>query len=153
MNLPPFPRALRELFSRLPSYPPAALAAFVSNLLLGDTLSAGNLPATRGKVIAIHVRDAGLRLAFSVQDSGLVPLGNVPADATISADARDFLALALRTEDPDTLFFSRRLALEGDTELALQVKNTLDGFDLGAVRLPPPARILAALRFSLQPRR
>ena len=115
MKLPPFPRVLRELVARLPSYPPAAVAAFLSNLLLGDTLGAGNLPAARGKVIAIHVRDAGMRLAFAVHDGGLVPLGDVPADATISANARDFIALALRAEDPDTLFFSRRLTLEGDT--------------------------------------
>jgi predicted lipid carrier protein YhbT len=146
VNLPPFPRALRALVARLPAYPPAAAAAFLSNLLLGDTLGAGNLPAARGKVIAVHVRDTGLRLAFAVQDGGLVPLGNVQADATISADARDFIALALRAEDPDTLFFSRRLTLEGDTELALQVKNTLDGVDLRTLRLPTPARVLSALR-------
>jgi predicted lipid carrier protein YhbT len=48
----------------------------------------------------------------------------------MSARARDFLALLLREEDPDTLFFSRRLLMEGDTELGLLVKNTLDGIDL-----------------------
>ena len=152
MKLPPFPRVLRELVARLPSYPPAAVAAFLSNLLLGDTLGAGNLPAARGKVIAIHVRDAGMRLAFAVQDGGLVPLGDVPADATISASARDFIALALRAEDPDTLFFSRRLTLEGDTELALQLKNTLDGVDLRALTLPPPSRVRAALHLQLRGR-
>lgn len=146
MNLPRFPRPLRELIARLPPYPPAAVAAFLSNVLLGDALGAENLPAARGKVIAIHVRDTGLRLAFVVQEGGLVPLGNAPADATISADARDFIALVLRAEDPDTLFFSRRLTLEGDTELALQIKNTLDGIDLRALALPPPARVLAALK-------
>jgi predicted lipid carrier protein YhbT len=150
VNLPPFPRALAGLISRLPSYPPALVAAFVSNLLLGDTLAAGNLPAARGKVIAVHVRDAGLRLAFAVRDGGLAPLGDVAADATISANARDFLALVLRAEDPDTLFFSRRLTLDGDTEVALEVKNTLDAVDLRAITLPPPARVLAALRFSLR---
>jgi len=33
---------------------------------------------------------------------------------------------ALRREDPDTLFFTRRLVLEGDTALGLEIKNTLD---------------------------
>jgi hypothetical protein len=37
-------------------------------------------------------------------------------------------ALALRREDPDTLFFTRRLVLEGDTELGLALKNALDAF-------------------------
>ena len=33
---------------------------------------------------------------------------------------------ALRREDPDTLFFTRRLVLEGDTALGLEIKNALD---------------------------
>lgn len=38
----------------------------------------------------------------------------------------DFLVLIDRQEDPDTLVFQRRLAIEGDTELGLRVKNFLD---------------------------
>jgi predicted lipid carrier protein YhbT len=34
-----------------------------------------------------------------------------------------------RQEDPDTLFFQRRLTIEGDTELGLEVKNILDALD------------------------
>ena len=139
-------RALRALVSRLPAYPPAAAITLAANSLLAETLNADNLPTARGKVIAIHVRDAGLRLAFSVQDGGLVPLGAVGADATISADARDFIALVRRKEDPDTLFFARRLTMEGDTDLALLLKNTLDGTDFSQLRPPAPTRVLAALR-------
>jgi predicted lipid carrier protein YhbT len=32
---------------------------------------------------------------------------------------------AHQEEDPDTLFFQRRLVIEGDTELGLQVKNLM----------------------------
>jgi predicted lipid carrier protein YhbT len=53
-----------------------------------------------------------------------------------------------REEDPDTLFFGRRLLMEGDTDLGLLVKNTLDGVELP--RLDParlaPAEILRRLR-------
>ncbi len=42
------------------------------------------------------------------------------------ATLRDYAALALRREDPDSLFFTRRLVLEGDTELGLALKNALD---------------------------
>jgi predicted lipid carrier protein YhbT len=31
--------------------------------------------------------------------------------------------IAARKQDPDTLFFQRRLVIEGDTELGLYVKN------------------------------
>ena len=40
-----------------------------------------------------------------------------------------FYQLLQRQEDPDTLFFNRRLSIEGDTELGLMVKNTLDALD------------------------
>jgi predicted lipid carrier protein YhbT len=51
-------------------------------------------------------------------------------DLAISATAYDFLMLGTRQEDPDTLFFSRRLLVEGDTELGLIAKNTLDAVEL-----------------------
>ena len=54
---------------------------------------------------------------------------NVPADVTLTASLRDFYLLAAREEDPDTLFFSRRLCIEGDTEAGLAVKNLLDAVD------------------------
>jgi predicted lipid carrier protein YhbT len=70
------------------------------------------------------------------------------ADLTISASAHDFVLLARRQEDPDTLFFSRRLAMEGDTELGLLVKNTIDAIELPVLDLEPfkPAQVLARLR-------
>jgi predicted lipid carrier protein YhbT len=39
------------------------------------------------------------------------------------------LLLATRREDPDTLFFNRRLRLSGNTELGLYVKNFLDSLE------------------------
>ena len=60
----------------------------------------------------------------------------------------DFVALALRREDPDTLFFQRRLVVEGETETGLHLKNLLDGweYDLPAhlnSTLPRPLASLA----------
>lgn len=148
MELPAPPPLLRKLLGGLPQYPPAVLVAVALNALLGPILNGRNLPQARGKVIAIDIRDMGLKLAFAVEDEGLVARGNVRPDATISADARDFLALARRDQDPDTLFFNRRLVMQGDTELALLIKNTLDAVDLRALALPGPARVLNA--FALQ---
>ncbi|MDY0249216.1 MAG: SCP2 sterol-binding domain-containing protein [Pseudomonas sp.] len=52
-----------------------------------------------------------------------------PVEVTISGNWRDFLLLASRQEDPDTLFFRRRLQIDGDTELGLAVKNMIDSLD------------------------
>ena len=41
---------------------------------------------------------------------------------------------ASKLKNPDTLFFNRRLVVEGDTEIALLVKNTLDTIDIPRTR-------------------
>ncbi len=48
--------------------------------------------------------------------------------------------IAARKEDPDTLFFQRRLRIEGDTELGLEVKNLMDSIDLEL--LPAPVKFV-----------
>ena len=40
--------------------------------------------------------------------------------------------------DSDTLFFHRRLKMEGNTNLGLEVKNLLDGMDMDTVRFHKP---------------
>ena len=50
-------------------------------------------------------------------------------DLAFGANLSAFLQLALRQEDPDTLFFNRELSIEGDTELGLVVKNMLDAIE------------------------
>jgi len=46
-----------------------------------------------------------------------------------SAPAPGLLPARAPPRDPDTLFFSRRLTIDGDTELGLLVKNALDAID------------------------
>jgi predicted lipid carrier protein YhbT len=52
------------------------------------------------------------------------------ADVSFSASASDLLMIAARKQDPDTLFFQRRLVIEGDTELGLYVKHLMDAIEL-----------------------
>jgi len=148
-----FPRPLSVLLARLPQYPPTAAVAVALNLWLGEFVSGATLPVACGKVVAIDVSDAGLRLTFAIKQDGIVACTNVP-DVTIRATANDFLALALRREDPDTLFFSRRLIIEGDTELGLFLKNSLDALPNSVLefRFPTPRRLLKSLRLQFPPR-
>ena len=44
----------------------------------------------------------------------------------IAATADSYLRLLRGEDDPDRLFFERVLVMEGDTELGLVLKNTLD---------------------------
>jgi len=61
------------------------------------------------------------------------------ADVWFRGNANDLLLVAARKIDPDTLFFQRRLVIEGDTELGLEVKNLMDAIELE--HMPAPLRI------------
>ena len=136
LAVPTFPS---RLFARLPSAPPSLAFSLAANHLLWPALQTLDWEPLVGRRYAIRVKDLGLSLRFTVGRRGFVPDNGIP-DLTISATARDFLLLLARREDPDTLFFSRRLVSEGDTELGLIVKNLLDALDPDAVlsRLPAP---------------
>jgi predicted lipid carrier protein YhbT len=134
-----FPPQLASVVSRLPAAPPNLAFSAAANRLLWPALKALDWQALVGRRYAIRVTDIGLTLRFTVTARGFAPDSGA-ADLTISASARDFLLLLSRREDPDTLFFSRRLVSEGDTELGLIVKNLLDALDPERVlgRLPTP---------------
>jgi predicted lipid carrier protein YhbT len=150
-KLPDFtlPAPLARLGQRLPQLPPSLALTLGLNLALGRMIPREPLEPLVGKRFAIKVLDAGLTLRFAYGQHGFRPLFDAgKPDVTISARSRDFIALLTREEDPDTLFFSRRLLTEGDTDLGLLVKNTLDGIELP--RLDParlaPAEVLRRLR-------
>lgn len=84
------------------------------------------LEPLRGKVLRLELAGVPFAPQFTLAGSCLVPVPFGAADVTVRAALRDYVALALRREDPDTLFFSRRLVIEGDTALGLAVKNALD---------------------------
>jgi len=142
MKIPAVPRPVAALLSGLPQYPHSVMLSAALNAILRGLFNAEDAGRVHGKVVRLAVRDAGIRCTLRIVPGGYAPCGDtVPPDATISASARDFLLLALRKEDPDTLFFDRRLVIEGDTELGLRVKNALDRVDL-----PLPPHVMALLR-------
>ena len=146
MKIPAFtlPGPFARVGARLPQLPPTLALIGGLNLALGRILPREPLEPLTGKRLLLKVTDAGLALRFTLTPRGFRPLFDPrQPDLTISATTRDYLALALREEDPDTLFFSRRLLMEGETDLGLLVKNTLDAVDwdalqakLAALRLP-----------------
>jgi O2-independent ubiquinone biosynthesis accessory factor UbiT len=151
MNNQPFilPKPVGDILSILPGYPQTLLFVQAVNLALGGTLRSEVMQPLQGKLISILVTDAGVAFYFTLSPKGLVACRRIKEpDLTISASAYDFLMLALRKEDPDTLFFSRRLCMEGDTELGLLVKNTLDALELPPfdLRSLSPPRILAEVK-------
>jgi O2-independent ubiquinone biosynthesis accessory factor UbiT len=107
------------------------LARVFTHLLRGQSI-AGRLGDLQGKRIGIRITDAGSLLAFRIDGVRLRAMGRsatAGCDVTIQGTLADFWLLATRAEDPDTLFFNRRLSLEGDTETGLYIKNLLDALE------------------------
>lgn len=72
-----------------------------------------------------------LELLMHVDGHGIhiKPLRGEVVDVTIRGDLAALTALCLGLEDSDTLFFSRRLLLTGDTSIGLLFKNILTNLD------------------------
>lgn len=144
---PRLPAPISKIASRLPAYPGSVLFVTGLNTFLTRHLPADTLAALKGRSLRIRVIDAGIEVDFTYAENAFKAArhrGEV--DLTIAASVYDFLCLMQREEDPDTLFFSRRLVMEGDTELGLMVKNTLDALDMSALSI---SRFLPAIK-SLQ---
>ena len=150
MTAPSFvlPPQVGSLLARLPAYPGSVLLATALNVALADQLPADVRELLSGRKLRIHVRDARLTFDFTWKGQRFAALHRqAQCDLVISANGQDFLRLAQRQEDPDTLFFNRRLSMEGDTELGLVVKNTLDALELPVLDLRElgPRKMLARL--------
>lgn len=159
-KLPQFtlPAPVARLGSRLPQLPPTLAFVMALNAALDRMIPRAPLAPLIGKRFTIRVLDAGMTLRFAYSARGFRPVfDGDKTDLVISAKSRDFIALLAREEDPDTLFFSRRLLTEGDTDLGLLVKNTLDGIEMpafdpsGALARLAPAELLRRLRHRSTP--
>ncbi len=139
LTLPAFPPLVASLIGRLPEAPPSLAFSMIANLVLWPAMKELDWQPLIGRRYAIRVKDIGINLRLTLTARGFSFDSGKP-NITFIATARDFLLLLSRREDPDTLFFSRRLVSEGDTELGLTVKNLLDALDPDAVirGLPTP---------------
>ncbi|MFA0813306.1 ubiquinone anaerobic biosynthesis accessory factor UbiT [Microbulbifer epialgicus] len=119
-----------KLLPMLPSWPGEVAFIKMLNTRLSEELQEGLFDFLDNQVLEVTVTDLGIRLRVSKHNQYFVRApGGRPADSTISANIADFLAIASGREDPDTLFFQRRLCLGGQTEIGLTVKNRLDALD------------------------
>lgn len=86
----------------------------------------------QGKRIGLSILDTGNNWCFIIDEFGLHFTGyeSRPCDVHIRGSLVDFLRLAMRLDDPDTLFFNRRLIIEGQTETGLAIKNMIDSMDI-----------------------
>jgi predicted lipid carrier protein YhbT len=122
-------RRARPLVSRLPMQPPARLLALALDRWLLPCLPADAHAALASRTVEVAVTDLGLvlRLQLLPAPRGFVPASKAaPAALRIAADGPTYWRLLRGQDDADRLFFERALVMEGDTEMGLVLKNTLD---------------------------
>lgn len=128
------PRPVAAIGERLPQWPHSlALATALNAALALKLLDAAELAALDGRLVRIRVVDAGATASVVMRGGRFraAPAGS-GADLVFAAPLTAMLQMLTRQQDPDTLFFERTLAIEGDTELGLIVKNLLDRIELPA---------------------
>ncbi|GAJ75392.1 putative lipid carrier protein [Vibrio sp. JCM 18905] len=100
-------------------------------MVFKEALEDGDFEFLEDKWLKVAIKDLNLAWYISYQDEKLVVAEKpVQEDVSFSGNLNDLVLIAGRKEDPDTLFFQRRLSIEGDTELGLEVKNLMDSVDL-----------------------
>ncbi|MFZ3071965.1 MAG: SCP2 sterol-binding domain-containing protein [Thermodesulfobacteriota bacterium] len=80
-----------------------------------------------GKVFEFSATDLNKRfyLTFENTETKVFPYFAGKPDVIMRGEAKTLLYLLLGKEDPDTVFFSRRLEINGDTAAAILLKNIL----------------------------
>jgi predicted lipid carrier protein YhbT len=131
---PGVPQWLRPIHKRvchgighLPVAPPSMLLAKLLDRLLWPRLPGDARGALRGHCVELCVTDMGLRMRLRLTPVGFAhAAGRDAPKLRIAAPSRSYMRLLRGDDDPDRLFFERALVMEGDTELGLVLKNTLD---------------------------
>ncbi|WP_417531777.1 ubiquinone anaerobic biosynthesis accessory factor UbiT [Marinobacter lipolyticus] len=98
------------------------------NRLFAAAITDGEFDDFEGRRIRLEATGGqpGMTIGFW---AGRLRLLDGPGEATIRGSLNAFRILAERRQDPDQLFFQRRLVIEGDTELGLGLKNLLDSLE------------------------
>ncbi|MEW6998516.1 SCP2 domain-containing protein [Colwelliaceae bacterium BS250] len=113
------------------------------NKVLKESLVEGELDFLETQYLKISVQDINVDWFFTVLDERVVVSNKVlDADVTITGDLNSFVQLAAQTVDPDTLFFKRKLLIEGNVELGLAIKNLLDRVELTELATPIKALLV-----------
>jgi len=111
--------------------------SIVLNQAFREPLQHGELDFLENAKVRIKVTDLNIDWLINVGCDRFTPIEReLGDDVCISGESADFVLLATRRADPDTLFFQRKIRIEGDTELGLGIKNTMDSMDWDDLPMP-----------------
>lgn len=104
------------------------LAEAPLNRMFAEAIAEGEFEEFEGRRIRLEVSGGqpGITVGYWARRLRII---DGPGEAVIRGSVFAFRTLARREQDPDQLFFQRKLVIEGDTELGLGLKNLLDSLE------------------------
>jgi predicted lipid carrier protein YhbT len=141
------PKILRPSLRILPYSAQKSMLMPALHSIFNEAIEDGDFEFLQDKWLKISITDLQLDWWLSFDQDQLImaaPNDNIAEDVSFSANGDDLILIAGRKQDPDTLFFQRRLKIEGDTELGLEVKNLIDAIDIEQL----PSSVHSLVEFS-----
>ncbi len=127
------PKQLTKIAKSLPFKLNAILIEKIANKVLFEQIKQADFDFLQNKTLQVTILDADLKLGLSFKNNKITCIHfseqAFPADVTLAVNTSDAISLIKQEVDPDTLFFQRKLKIQGDTELAHHIKNTIDTLD------------------------
>lgn len=100
------------------------------NTIFSEAITDGDFLFLENKWLELEVSDLSLKFWLSFKaNKVIVTKDRQEHELRFSGKLNDYILLIGRKEDPDSLFFKRRLIIEGDTEMGLELKNLIDSVD------------------------
>ncbi|MGB1261457.1 MAG: ubiquinone anaerobic biosynthesis accessory factor UbiT [Cognaticolwellia sp.] len=127
------PKILKPSLRLVPFYLQKSLLISLLHSIFKEAIADDDFEFLTGKWLKISITDIDLHWWLSFENNQLImatPQQAITEDVSFSASGDNLLLIAGRKQDPDTLFFQRRLKIEGDTELGLAVKNLIDAVEI-----------------------
>ena len=127
------PANLGWLSTRMPKTLNCIATEKLINKAFAEQISEGDFDFLQDRFLQIEILDANLYVGLSYSRNKIICVHfsdqSTQSDVTLSIDTKNAIKLVQQEIDPDTLFFQRKLKINGDTELAHHVKNTIDTLD------------------------
>ena len=127
------PKILSRIATSMPLKLNAMVVEKVLNTAFAEQISDGDFEFLQDRALQVEIIDAKLFIGLSFQQNRITCFYfnrvACTSDVMLSIDTLNAINLIQQEVDPDTLFFQRKLRINGDTELAHHVKNTIDTLD------------------------
>jgi O2-independent ubiquinone biosynthesis accessory factor UbiT len=104
------------------------MGAVMGAIVDGNKRLKERLKEINDKVFLFEAVDLSKKIYLRIKDGdiGIIPHLAKGPDVVMKGETKVLFGLLLGKEDPDTVFFSRRLEISGDTATAICFKNILN---------------------------